>query len=441
MNRTWSKIGIVVVILLVPALFPILAWADGPEYTTEEILQLIEANEGPEGLDLSGKDLSGIDLSRERIQAELAKVRKKDPEAKPMWWANWEVMDPKIRIQGINLERANLLGANLWGANLQGAHLLGTHFEGAWLNNANLQGAELGGANLQGAQLDGANLQGADLDLANLQGARLMGANLQGAYLRHSKLQGARLDWANLRGAFLCEANLQGVSLSEADLQKAHLEFTDLTDVNFLYARSLDGIYLFGANLSRTNLSAQQLGESVGEERKANETSIKTIYRIYYCKAKEVYRALKANFREIGRYDDAMWAYRKERLMERKVLWANRSYGRWFVSLVIDLASGYGLDPYRVLGSSGLIVTLFAWAYWFVGGLGSREEEMPPHSRHPRDWLRSLNYSIAAFATMVYSGLEPRTPLTQTLSSAEAILGIIMLALLMFVIGNRIGGI
>lgn len=66
---------------------------------------------------------------------------------------------------------------------------------------------------------------------------------------------------------------------------------------------------------------------------------------------------------------------------------------------------------------------------------------MPPRSRDPRDWLRSLNYSIAAFATMIYSSLEPKTPVTQTLSSIEAILGIIMLALLMFVIGNRIGGI
>ena len=47
MNRAWLKINVVAVILLALALFPILAWADGPEYTTEEILRLIEINGGP----------------------------------------------------------------------------------------------------------------------------------------------------------------------------------------------------------------------------------------------------------------------------------------------------------------------------------------------------------------------------------------------------------
>ena len=42
------------------------------ECTREEILELIEENGGPEGLDLSGKDLSGIDLGMEEIEAELA---------------------------------------------------------------------------------------------------------------------------------------------------------------------------------------------------------------------------------------------------------------------------------------------------------------------------------------------------------------------------------
>jgi len=44
------------------------------DYTTEEILKLIEENGGPEGLDLSGKDLSGIDLGREAIKVEMDKA-------------------------------------------------------------------------------------------------------------------------------------------------------------------------------------------------------------------------------------------------------------------------------------------------------------------------------------------------------------------------------
>ena len=39
------------------------------EYTTQEVLKLIEENNGPDELDLSGKDMSGIDLGREAIKA------------------------------------------------------------------------------------------------------------------------------------------------------------------------------------------------------------------------------------------------------------------------------------------------------------------------------------------------------------------------------------
>jgi uncharacterized protein YjbI with pentapeptide repeats len=75
------------------------------EYTTRQILDMIEENGGPKGLDLSGKDLSWIDLSRERIQAELAKVQGKDPAAKPVWVSEY--------YGGINLEYANLQEADL----------------------------------------------------------------------------------------------------------------------------------------------------------------------------------------------------------------------------------------------------------------------------------------------------------------------------------------
>ena len=41
------------------------------ECTREELLKLIEENDGPEELDLSGKDLSGIDLNKRVIEVEL----------------------------------------------------------------------------------------------------------------------------------------------------------------------------------------------------------------------------------------------------------------------------------------------------------------------------------------------------------------------------------
>ena len=53
------------------------------DYTTQEIVKLIEEHGGPKGLDLSGKDLSGIDLGREAIKVELEKFREKVADRTP----------------------------------------------------------------------------------------------------------------------------------------------------------------------------------------------------------------------------------------------------------------------------------------------------------------------------------------------------------------------
>ena len=85
------------------------------EYTREEILKLIEENDGPEGLDLSGKDLSGIDLGREAIKAELEKALKSAPGETPVWYSE--------STEGINLEGINLEGARLSEADLGEARI------------------------------------------------------------------------------------------------------------------------------------------------------------------------------------------------------------------------------------------------------------------------------------------------------------------------------
>ena len=53
------------------------------EYTTRQILDMIEANGRPEKLDLSLKNLSGIDLSHRRIQSEVVKAMRENLGTEP----------------------------------------------------------------------------------------------------------------------------------------------------------------------------------------------------------------------------------------------------------------------------------------------------------------------------------------------------------------------
>ena len=87
----------------------------------------------------------------------------------------------------------------------------------AW-NNSSMVQIRLDGANLQGA-----NLSYSILQLANLKGANMMLANLEGAHLHAANLQESNLTMANLSRANFLDADLSGANLRGANIQGAIL--------------------------------------------------------------------------------------------------------------------------------------------------------------------------------------------------------------------------
>lgn len=121
-------------------------------------------------------------------------------------------------LQGIRLEKANLLRSNLSAADLRSCDLRFANLTESNLRSANLRGADLRAAIFRGADLrdtdvTGANLANADLTAAILDNADLSGVNLQNIQWRGIRsLTGANLenvksappgflDWAMQHGA------------------------------------------------------------------------------------------------------------------------------------------------------------------------------------------------------------------------------------------------
>ena len=389
------------------------------ELTREEILKLIEEHGGPWGLDLSGKDLSGIDLSRIAITAELEKVQKTAPDEIPVWFSE---ETRGINLQGVDLTKASLQGANLSEANLERADLDEANLERAWLACANFRGASLRYAKLQGATLVGANLQGADL----------VGANLHKACLGGADLREACVGIANLQDAYLVDANLARVNLIDAD--------------------NIKGIWLYGATLADTRLTKDQLGGAIGEERGQ---------RYYW--AREAYLALKSNFNQLGRYDDASWAYVKERQMGKMcsapwrarrfygasqlgdteesklpawypkvLLFYTRHTGKYLADWLVELVCCYGEGISNVLASMFVLLLGFATLYWVIGGVGS-----DPASPSTNFW-DYLKYSWGVFIGKDFDTARALSDRIELLSSVQTFLRNILTGLLGFVLGNRI---
>lgn len=353
--------------------------------TREDVVQLIEANGGSWGLDLSGVDLSNIDLSG---------------------------MD----LRGINFSKATLDRANL---------------SNAFLERINFQEASCWRTNMSGSSLWSADFRGAELDRCDLRGA----------YLQRAKLQEASLDKALLEGA-----DIHRAYFSETLLDRKSLGENGILHENGEHFRA----YVFQMELFQQGF-------------RGNPRSDKHLSKRIYARfsgGEGIYRKLKNNFEQLGFYGDASWAYKRERRMRKCATrrqagsaWKKREYKNflsfsslwlsdWFVELLCD----YGESVSRVI--LWLLLILFVLGpllVYFSGGLiwdGSNQEfyaNLPNRGlQNLYGYFQGVLYMLDVLTTADYSELAPRNDLVRFVSGLMAMLGIALIGLLGFVVGNRI---
>lgn len=100
------------------------------------------------------------------------------------------------------------IGANLAGVDMHNSSMTTMRLDGADLQRANLSHSILQLTNFKGANMMLINLEGAHMHAVNLQNANLMLANMKKVNLLDADLRGANLRGANLRGAILIQAKL-----------------------------------------------------------------------------------------------------------------------------------------------------------------------------------------------------------------------------------------
>ena len=172
-----------------------------------------------------------------------------------------------------------------------------------------------------------------------------------------------------------------------------------------------------------------------------------------YDEAKEAYLSLKHNFESLGRYDDASWAYRKERRMEKMETlqkagetykehrWreAASSLGKVVIDQIVQIICDYGEGIKRVLATMVVIYLLFTLGFGVTGSVrrvvdqGSKVIEFS--TADPIDWAI---FSLGAMTTMDPADLRPANNIVQFFAGIEALFGIFLTGLLGFVVGNRI---
>jgi uncharacterized protein YjbI with pentapeptide repeats len=409
------------------------------EYTSiteEELLVLIDAGALRDRLDLSQCLIENVNLSA----VAIAQRWKASPDARSGLSPYWK----SPTTGGLSLDHACLRGTMFSQCELQGADLEGADLNGARLDQTNLQDAEMLHADLTDAQLTD----------CNLQRAQLLRASFAGAQVFRSRFDDAMLFGTNWRGAKVFESRFDNACLVRAHLEEA--------DYYGLEPGSLSGVSWSNAFLDRTRLRADQLGWNIGEETVAHTgarvvrqrgSAASDVTRILperradaYRDARETYLLLKNNFNSIGRYRDASWAYQKERQMEREQLfrtmsrrdprtWPNAR--RWLLNWMECAITGYGERPWRTLWSAAGTMLLFAALYDGFNLIGPSNGSTGVSLSNVSYW-DALLYSGSAFFTAGYGGMRPTSPLADGITIVESGLGITLVALLLYTLGNRI---
>jgi len=411
------------------------AVVSGLPLTRDEVMELVRQHGASQGLDLSGRNLSFIDLSGLELDGIIlsgATLR-------------------SARLRGTSLEEADLSQAELVGADLREADLTGADLREADLRQANLDRAHLGGANLEEADLSFASGVEVHLEEANLRRAKLTEANLQRAYLVDADLVRADLTSTNLQGARLTEADLTQAELKGSYLQnalcvRANFHGADLTGTH------LAGAYLNGAQLTLATAFAADMagahiefanwegGYILGDEKKRN-----------FADAEATYRNFRRRYDELGMYDHAGEFFLREMTARRKALWWGpvgshslrenlrplrvrgllralwpRHPLAWAASMLMNLLSGYGERPFRVVTWVAIIVFGMALVYYLTASIT------------PSTFLDAVYFSAASFTSLGYglwAGMAQ--PLARGLGAVESFLGLFLMALFLVTFVRR----
>jgi uncharacterized protein YjbI with pentapeptide repeats len=451
------------------------------QHQTERFLAAIAAKgSGPFSLANAGPD--GTTLRLTRIQAAGAVLAPRLDGDVPGWW------DPAVGglrlagadLAGAHLENADLAGANLKGARLDGIQARSAIFTGCVIEEARFDDADLSGARFANAQageasfcgammedavFDGATLRYAHLDRTLLDGASFAGADLWGASLdgadaddtvftratlseanlSHTNLTGSDFEGANLRKARLVGAKLRRASFKDAKLDGADFEGADLSNAGLarlnLTNCNLRHVRLAGAWLESTRLKIAQIGGAVGEEI-AGE----------YEAAQQSYIVLEQNLKSIGSNDEASWAYKKGRQMGRKHagqaarhalrardwLVGLRQGWSWISDVFVEWLCNYGESLSRVIQAFLILIVLFAILYGLTGSLVRTEgagSEAPVTNVFDLFTYSFLNMMTANPPDI---GIKPAGQKFYFFVSLQGALGIILMGLFGFVLGNRL---
>lgn len=261
-------------------------------------------------------------------------------------------------------------------------------------------------------------------------------------------LQDASFVRANLK-----ETTFDSVNLSEADLSATDLEGAQLRDINLRKA-TLEGARIENIRFSNVKVDTRTtFGETCVYEQDLADAAHTGEYLTLAQAATRTYQNIEQLYSENGLTADDRRFYRKRKDLQRRVAWHTQDYVTALLAEGSRWVTGYGISPWRVLGSALILIVVSAVLYPITGGItetvstvsGTQTETwrisdpVEPFLPHATTVLfKSLYFSVVTFSTLGYGDISPVGSTARAIAGLEAFLGSLLMALLVFVLSRRI---
>ncbi|ERJ05763.1 Serine-threonine protein kinase [Halorhabdus tiamatea SARL4B] len=368
-----------------------------------------------------------------------------------------------------NLRRAEFPDANLMNAEFPDADLWNAKFP-----DANLMNAEFPIAKLRNARFLNAYLLSANFHNADLRYAKFLNAHIRSVDFTDSNLLGADLSDANASRAVFRHANLQDTVLADTDCRYATFTSTLLYETVFKDTRINSQTTFFdrestfydsSESLSRISRIGQSVKSALGrgssfasrptcvyEENPGTESKEKVpkseslpdgVNR--FAASRWVYRRLEALHEENALSEEARDYHISKEEAERKLL-KERGDPRRHVKTLMWALSKHGESVKRLLAWWVGVIVLAGLTFPFVGGV--KEPDGTTHAiaslgelgtwAGVSDVLLNVYFSVITFSTIGYGDLSPASAWSRVLVAGESLVGAILVALLVFVLGRRV---